>query len=184
MTTARRRLWLCGTLFFATLSGLTICPKPLQAQTRGPMTFHNRTPYDIWVAVGIYRRAGNNSVLGIDPSSGSAGSQWPHLVETKGWYKINRYGGSITVPQVTHVFITGSDGRKLTGFLDGSKSFPIKRGVPFEFKKTFDFDEKNDPWAKGTLRQATEQQGMLFQMFAPVARFPQGELTLDVLGWQ
>lgn len=162
-----------------TILGLVSLNGELAAQPPKELTFYNRTPFDIWVATATYRPAGDNIVLGTNPDSGTAGKYWPHSIETRGWYKINRYGGSATV-KCTHVFVDGSEGHKLKTVFQGSKEFPLKRSGTFYFKKEFDQDQKKNPWEKGTLRQEAIRQQMEMQTFAPVNSFPKGELTVDL----
>ena len=141
------------------------------------LTINNRTEYDIFVAVGKY-----SEYCEIDGPNFSTQVLSQSWMKVNGWWKVNRFGGSVTVPAGSHIMVTGKPGKQ-TIFPKGSVAFPYI-DAKLDFYKHFGSDDKFR--TNGALAQAAKDKGMKLQLFAPVQHFKEAgelEITLEKLGW-
>lgn len=169
---------MCSALYLLTCGLATLgSPGPVAA----PWVVNNRTEHDLWVAVGKVEYG-----YTVDNIAGGRSNTVPTKIWAKGWWKVNRYGGSVEIPWGEYangyLHVIGPGGRTLKVSPKGTLELPYS-------DKSFDFfvSLNDDKFAtSGSLAKAAKDKGLTMRSFVPVNYFRQNntlELTVEKLGW-
>lgn len=108
------------------------------------------------------------------------------MVTTRGWYKVEPYGGSATVPDGNYLLVRSSATKmpktNLLRLVSGDQELPVDYSSAFQYQDRIRYPKSVEP----LMRAKVQNSPYRFERFIPSAHFRSGnqlEITLDRLGW-